>query len=86
MKSGQNPENNYEDTIEGLLKFYELIGKNFEDKENKTPVDEKKSKEIVAEFQKSFVFANSDIPLGPSHKFSIAGDNEALSLQDLFEM
>jgi len=88
QKAEIKPQNkNYEDTLEGLLKFYEIIGKAVEDKE--TSKSEGKGKEkpqkpsnVVANFQKVLKAINSGTPSDVLPKL---GEDEA-SLEDLFKI
>lgn len=73
----------YEDTLEGLLKFYEIIGKAVEEKEAAKPIDVAKSNAAVGAFQKALAIAHSTTPTNePVPRLS----NEEISLEGLFKM
>ena len=90
QKAAEKPKNKfYEDTLEGLLKFYEIIGKAVEEKEasrsegkGKEKEKNQKSSNVVANFQKVVKAINSGTP---SESLPKLGDDEA-SLEQLFKM
>jgi len=85
-----NPANrptnkSHEDTIEGLIKFYELIGKTFEDKEATKQPDRAKSTAMVQNFENILLLADSEIPFDGEDSLPRLGSDE-ISLDDLFKM
>jgi hypothetical protein len=87
QKAGeQKPTNkSHEDTLEGLLKFYELIGKTFEEKESGKNLDKQKSSAMVESFEQILLLAETDIPLDDEDALPKFGNDE-ISLEDLFKM
>ena len=77
----------FEDTLEGLLKFYEIIGQAVEDKESSTKTKEKekdkKPSHAVANFEKIIKQINAGTSTESLSKF---GDEDEVSLNDLFKM
>jgi len=78
----------YEDTLEGLLKFYEIIGKAVEEKESKEGKGKEKDKSlkasnILANFQKALRAINAGVP---SESVPKLGEDDKASLEDLFKI
>ncbi len=77
----------FEDTLEGLLKFYEIIGQTVEEKESSTKTKEKekekKPSHAVANFEKLLKQINTN---GSTENLSKFGDEDEVSLNDLFKM
>jgi hypothetical protein len=84
QKSDEKPFNRpHEDTFEGLLKFIEVIGKSFEEKEKTKMPDEKKSQAMVDSFAESLLWAHSELKIDEAlPAFPI----DHVSLPDLFKM
>lgn len=90
MKAEVKPKNKfYEDTLEGLLKFYEIIGRAVEEKESVKTDGKGKEKEsktkgsnVVQNFQRVVQAINSGIPTENLPKL---GEDEA-SLDNLFKI
>jgi len=88
MKSGEkNSQRLFEDTLEGLLKFYEIIGQAVEEKESSTKTKEKekekKPSHAVANFEKIIKQINAGTP---SENLSKFGEEDEVSLNDLFKI
>jgi len=77
----------FEDTLEGLIKFYEIIGQAVEEKESSTKTKEKekekKPSHAVANFEKIIKQINAGTP---SENLSKFGEDDEVSLNDLFKI
>jgi len=79
----------YEDTLEGLIKLYDLIGEAYEEKEAKKYPDTAKSAKMVESFSMCLDLAQADFDPNEEEeaipKFYEKEEDE-LSMDDLFKM
>ena len=78
-KSSNAPQ---EDTLEGLIKFYEIIGETVENRESTSMSRTDKNSKVTAGFQKVLTQINAGLP---TKSLSKLGDDSIL-LEDLFKM
>ena len=83
QKAVEKPSNiSQEDTLEGLIKFYEIIGQAVEDKEGSKASDKGKGSSASANFQKVLTQINAGTPTESLPKLG----NDDVLLEDLFKM